>query len=144
MRYLRRIVVALVVVACLGLLLRACPSIRDGVPGQLEQAQREGESAARTAVLSFELWRAGRSSSALAAVQIDDAGEQITTALADVAALAPDTEADVARQRTLTATMSDAVAALDAAGAVVRGASTSGDVDRQLAGAVEQFARGAP
>jgi hypothetical protein len=40
--------------------------------------------------------------------------------------------------------MSDAVAALDAAGAVVRGASTSGDVDRQLAGAVEQFARGAP
>lgn len=144
MRYLGRIVVALVVVGCLGLLLRACPSVQHGVPGQLEQAKREGESAARTGVLSLELWRAGRSSSALAAVQLGDAAEQITTALADVGALAPDTDTDVARQRTLMAAMSDAVAALDAAGAVVRGVPAPGDVDRELAGAAEELARDAP
>ncbi|KAA0102170.1 hypothetical protein CIW49_02255 [Mycolicibacterium sp. P1-18] len=136
---------ALVVVVSLGLLFRACPAIRDGVPGQLVQAHREGESAARTGLLALELWRAERSSGPLAAVQLGDAGEQITTALGDVAALAPDTEVDAARQQALMATLSDAAAALDAAGAVVRGVPTSTDVDRELARAVGAFAdRGGP
>ncbi|MCV7420910.1 hypothetical protein H7K45_10205 [Mycobacterium yunnanensis] len=139
MRYVRRIVVALVVAACLGLLLRACPSVRDGVPGQLVQAHREGESAARTGVLVLELWRDHRASGALVAVQLDDAGEQVTTALGDVAALAPDTAADTARQQTLMATLAEAAAALDAAGAVVRGVPVSEDVGDELNRVVGEF-----
>jgi hypothetical protein len=142
MSYARRIVVAVVVVACLGLLLRGCPSVRDGVPGQLAQAQEEGESAARTGVLALRLWRVHRSSSALAAVQLGDAGEQITKANQDIATLAPDTELDLQHQRTLMATLAEAVAALNAASALIRGVPPPDDVgavDRGLARAVEDL-----
>jgi uncharacterized protein with PhoU and TrkA domain len=145
MRYVRRIVVALVVVACLGLLLRACPSVRDGVSGQLEQAQREGESAARTGVLAIQLWHDHRANSAVVAVQLGDANDQIVKADGDIAKLTPATEVDLERQRALMRTMAEAVATLNAASAMVMGVPTSGDVDREMARVVRDFAdQGAP
>jgi hypothetical protein len=143
MSNVRRIVFAVVAVVCLGVLLRGCPSIRDGIPGQLAQAQQDCESASRTGVLAVRLWRDDRSTSALAAVQLGDAGEQITTATQDIATLAPDTAVDLERQRTLMATMAEAIAALNAARALVQGLPSPDDggaVDRDLARVVRDFA----
>jgi hypothetical protein len=105
MRVARRIALVVVLVACVGLLVLAVPSIREGVPGQLAQAEQECEPATGTGVLALRLWRDFRSISTLAAVQLGDASAQVTKANAGIATPAPDTDADLRRQEALVATM---------------------------------------
>jgi hypothetical protein len=129
MRIARRIALAATLVACVGLLVLAVPSIREGVPGQLAQAQQECESATGTGVLALRLWRDHRSTSTLAAVQLGDASAQVTKANAEIATLAPDTDADLRRQRALVSTMAEAVAALNAASALIRNVPSADDAE---------------
>jgi hypothetical protein len=142
MRAARRIAFGVALVVGVGLLVLVSPSVRDGVPGQLTQGQQESESATRTGVLAMRLWREHRSSDALAAVQLGDASEQVTKAYEDIATLTPDTDGALRRQQALTATMTDAVAALNGARALVRGVPLPDGVDavdQRLARAVNDL-----
>jgi biopolymer transport protein ExbD len=143
MRIARRVGFGVVLVVALGFLMLALPSVRDGVPGQLSQAEQESESATRTGVLAIQLWRENRSTGALAAVQLADASEQVTKAYEEIATLTPDTDGDLRHQQALTATMTEAVAALNGASALVRGVSSPDGVDavgQRLARAVKDLA----
>lgn len=129
MRIARRVGFGVMLVVALGLLMLALPSVRDGVPGQLTQAEQESESATRTGVLAIQLWRENRSTGALAAVQLADASEQVTKAYEEIATLTPDTDGDLRHQQALTVTMTEAVAALNGASASVRGVPSPDGVD---------------
>jgi hypothetical protein len=123
----RQIVIAVVLLVFAGLLLRACPAIRDGVPGQLAKAQQDSESATHSGLLAVRLWSAHRSTRALAAVQVQDARDEVAKAFKEVAALTTDTDADRLRQRGLTAAMTEAIDTLNDAGATIRGVPSSAD-----------------
>src|SRR4051812_4759107 len=143
MRAARRIALGVALMVGAGLLVLASPSVRDGVPGQLTQAQEESESATRTGVLAMQLWRDHRSTGTLAAVQLGDASEQVTKAYEEIATLTPETEGTLRRQQALTATMAEAVAALNGARALVRGMPLRDGVDavgERLARAVKDLA----
>ena len=110
--------------------------------GQLAQAQKESESAVTTGSLALDLWRNHKSTNQLAAVELSDAGDEVTKAYKGIATLTAGNAADLRHQRTLTAAMTDAITALNAAGALVRGVGTddSPDAARQrLIAAVAQL-----
>jgi hypothetical protein len=141
-RRIRSAAVIVIAVPAAGFLLHGCPSIRDGMAGQLAQAQKESESAVTTGSLALDLWRNHKSTNQLAAVQLSDAGDEVTKAYKGIATLTADNAADLRQQRTLTAAMTDAITALNAAGALVRGVGTddSPDAARQrLIAAVAQL-----
>jgi hypothetical protein len=90
----------------------------------------------------MRLWRDHRSSDALAAVQFGDASEQVTKAYEEIATLDPATDGDLRRQQALTATMAEAVAALNGARALVLGVPLRDGVDvvgQRLVGAVNDL-----
>ena len=62
-------------------------------------------------------------------MQLGDASAQVTKANAEIATLAPDTDADLRRQRALVATMAEAAAALNAASALVRNVPSADDAE---------------
>ena len=122
-----------ITIAALAVLLHGCPSFRDGMAGELARAQKTCESATQTGIFALDLWRAGKSTSQLAAVQMTDARDEVTKNYKGVAALTAAHEDDLRRQHSLLDAMTDAITALDGAGAVVRGVDTAApaDVGRQ-------------
>jgi hypothetical protein len=101
--------------------------------GALARAQESCESTTQTGVFALDLWRAGKSTNQLAAVQITDARDEVAKNCKGVAALTADHEDDLRWQHSLLAAMTDAITALDGAAAVVRAVNTAkpADVARQ-------------
>ena len=135
-RRIRTAAVLTVTIAALAVLLHGCPSFRDGMGGALARAQESCESATESGVFALDLWRAGKSTTQLAAVQLSDARDEVTKNHDGVAALTASHEDELRRQHRLLAAMTDAITALDGAAAVVRGVdtSTSADVARERLG----------
>ena len=91
------------------------------------------ESATQTGIFALDLWRTGKSTMQLVAVQITDARDEVTKNYNGAAALTADHDDDLRWQHSLLDAMTDAITALDGAGAVVRGVDTAtpADVVRQ-------------
>ncbi len=86
-RRIRSASVLVITLAALAVLLHGCPSFRDGVAGDLARAQKSRESATQAGIFALDLWRAGRSTTELAAVQMADARDEVTKNYKGVAAL---------------------------------------------------------
>ncbi|MFG1930473.1 hypothetical protein ACGFK1_07425 [Mycobacterium sp. NPDC048908] len=123
-RWRARLVLVVLFVA-LGLLLTCCPANRDGMPGQLAQSMQETTAAARSGALALDMWIRQRSTNQLVSVQLSDARDEVVKAYKGIAKLRAEDPIDVDRQHTLTASMNDIVAQLNAAGAMVRNVATT-------------------
>jgi hypothetical protein len=132
-RRTRTIAVLLVILVALGVLLHGCPSFRDGMAGQLARAQDESESATESGILALDLWRARKSTNQLAAVQLADARDEVTKSHKGIAELTATHDDDLRQQQALLGAMTEALAALNTAAAVVHGVDTqtSPDAARQ-------------
>ncbi|MGV0642837.1 hypothetical protein ABQE44_05455 [Mycolicibacterium sp. XJ2546] len=124
LRRISRVALLTVVIIGLALLLTRCPANRDGMPGQLARAMEETTSAARSGALALDLWAQGRSTTQLASVQITDSRNDVTKAYKGIAELRAEDPVDVRRQRMLTESMTEIIAQLNAASAVLRDVST--------------------
>jgi type VI protein secretion system component VasF len=141
-RRIRTAALLLVVLAAFTVLLHGCPSFRDGMSGELYRAQQACESATQTGVLAVDLWRAGKSTTQLAAVQLADARDEVTKNYKGIAELTATHDEDLRQQRALLAAMTDALAALNTAAGVIHGvdSQTSPDAARQhLTDAVQRL-----
>jgi hypothetical protein len=141
-RRIRTVVVLLAILVAFGFLLHGCPSFRDGMGGELARAQKECESATESGVLAFDLWRARKSTTQLAAVQLADVRDQVTKNHKGIAELTATHDDDLRRQQSLLAAMTNALSALNTAAAIVRGVDTqtsSGAARQRLTEAVDQL-----
>ncbi|MDV3126936.1 hypothetical protein M1247_18585 [Mycobacterium sp. 21AC1] len=120
LRQLRIAVLAVLVVAALGLLLTRCPPNRDGMSGQLSQAMEETAAAARSGALALDLRMRDRTTARLVSVQISDARDEVVKAYEGIADLKADYPADLARQQFLTKSMTTIIDQLNAASAHIR------------------------
>ena len=130
--------------AMLAFVLTSCPSNRDGMPGQLASAKDETQSAARSAALALQLWGQGRSTRALACVQLSDARDEVVKAYQGIATLKAEDPVDLGRQALLTRTMTDLIGTLNDANAAVRALPGLPDpriLSRHLADGVDALER---
>ena len=67
------------------------------MPGDLARAQKSCESATQTGIFALDLWRAGRSTTALAAVQMADARDEVAKNYKGVATLTAQHDDDLSR-----------------------------------------------
>jgi hypothetical protein len=113
----------------LGLLLKQCPSNRDGMPGQLAKSMDETVNSARSAALAIDLWLQQRSTNQLASVQISDARDEVVKAYQGVAELKAEDPVDIKRQAMLTQSMTEIIGQLNAASATLRTITTQPTLD---------------
>jgi len=104
----------------LGLLLTRCPANRDGMPGQLAQSMEETTGAARSGAVALDLWIQRRATNQYASVALSDARDEVVKAHKGIAKLRADDPVDIGRQRMLTESMTDIIAQLNAAVAMIR------------------------
>jgi hypothetical protein len=141
LRRVRSALLLLLILAVAAVLLHGCPAYRDGMSGQLAQAQQESQSAVKTGVLALDLWRQHRSTKQAAAVAISDARDEVTKAYKGIATLTAKHEFDLRMQRDLTSAMTEAVNTLNTAGSAVRGGLVDiGAVRQGLIGAADHLA----
>jgi hypothetical protein len=141
----RVIVAILAILAAAAFVAVGCPNYRDGIPGQLAQARDEAESAARSGALALDLSQQGRSTVALASVQLSDARDETIKAYKGIAELNTKDPVNVQRQQFLTSTMTRLIETLNAARAGVEqrsSADQSRGMQRALMAAAESLANG--
>jgi hypothetical protein len=141
-RRIRTVAVLLVILVTFGFLLHGCPSFRDGMAGDLARAQKSTESATQTGILALDLWRAHESTSQLAAVQLADARDEVNKNYKGIAELTATHDDDLHLQQSLLGAMTDALAALNGAAAVVHGVDTQTSPEaarRNLSEAVDKL-----
>lgn len=128
-RRIRTATVLTITIAALAVLLHGCPTFRDGMAGNLARAQKSCESATQSAIFAVDLWRSGKSTGQLAAVQVTDARDEVKKNYDGVAALTAEHEDDLRHQQALLDAMTDAITALNIAGASIRGVDTATPLD---------------